>query len=638
MKMNLNLSIFIVFCLIQQLVYSKDDYKWLPYEKKDLPDSLKKEDAIYLENRITLDFMENAQTQLVYFKRIVVNSKQGVDNCSKREFYVYNNGKVSLKKARIIKTTGEIIDVGAENIIETVEEEKLKFVTRNNKRVQFLFNGLKEGDVIDVVYQIDFDRYLLSDTYYLESDLVSLNTILTIRNTSFYELSIFPSKNMADFIASPTASIPSFTWKRGFVKKVNDGKFNAPHPNSSSVAYSLWHTDKQLTYVDVYKSDLTEYNCAFGGGSISQEMIKAKVFTNEDIKEDKLLKTIEYFTKSGFKWINESEVSDKVKTMDFFDRKVINHTLFFRYFQAFCEEIKMPYEIGYTRNLLDGVFQQGYVTFEQLDIRYLYVKDETGNGHFLFAPARSDKYYRLDEIPYYAEGNSSVLLSGDKINLKNIGMMLLPESSAKQNKHTNNVLVRLGEKSDSVFIKRNDTFTGHYSHLIKGKDQKNWLKDFAVADTSLVPTSQNAVFPFDVQFKQEKKIGYKSLFTEIDDTLVWFQPKSILPPGVYYEGENINEMGDYVILPFLVYNKFAIYVEAPYALKLAESSRPISITNDLGTLKIELIHVNEKQLKITYEIMVNKRIVSTPSEKANLDSLLTEWKNIQSKKWVLKKG
>jgi hypothetical protein len=52
-----------------------DNYKWPEFSPVTVPDSLKGEDAIYLENRFTIDFMLDFETSIVFFKRIKMEWK-----------------------------------------------------------------------------------------------------------------------------------------------------------------------------------------------------------------------------------------------------------------------------------------------------------------------------------------------------------------------------------------------------------------------------------------------------------------------------------------------------------------------------------------------------------------------------------
>lgn len=633
-------SIITLICCLTQLSFTAfgGDYIWPTYTKKELPDSLKNEDAVYVENRTTYDFNDAGETHFVRFKRISINTKKGAEDFAQREIHLFNNGRLVMKKARIIKPTGEIIELTNQHIIETSKEEKSKYSTNKFRRIQFVFAGLDAGDVIDLAYEIDYDWYLRSRTLHLEDDLISLNSVLTLRNFSKYGLSMFPSKKLGNSVPDPRTGVYIYTWTKTGVKQEVDGSFKAPHPDGLYVAYQLWYMGKELNQRDLYEFDLENYSPLVGGtNQIDLAMKAGKIYKEEELKHEKLIKFIDFLATDKFKWISENEVSTNVKTLVYFDRNVINNTLFFRYMQVFCEEMKYNFDRGYTRSLLDGMFQHSYVVFDQLDTRFLLIKDEVSGGmHFVFGPNAQNSFYRLDEIPFYAEGNQSMQLVGDKINLSAAYELPLPVSTPKDNRHTNNILVRINSQNkDSIGVKRNDTFSGHYSYLLRGGNKMGWLSDFAVADTIIQPATINSTYPYETIFKQEKRIFNQSVFTEIDDTLSWFQPAEFIPSSVYFSEESIDELGDYIILPFLKYDKFAIYLESDKPMKLVDDIKSFSVENSIATLKMNALQVNPNQIKFTYELTLNKRTVLSESEKKDLNQLLTEWKTIQTKKWVI---
>jgi len=615
--------------------YGRADYKWMPYSKPVIPDSVKNEDAIYLENVTTIDFLQHSETSIVQFKRIYINTKKGAEAFAQREIYQFSGGVISMKKTRIIKANGDILELGDDNIIETYLEEKLQYETKNHRRIQFIFPNLEQGDVIDVVYQIDFSFAIYSKTLYMEDDLYSLSTRITLRNAGTLEVSLYPSDNMKNYTAT-YGYVPTFSWTKTGVSKEIDGYYNAPRPGSSKIVYVLWRPHEVLTYSDIYASDLQNYTPSAGINSLTKQIVADGVLTGLESPMEKIVLFLRHLSEADFEWIAESDISPAVKTVDYYDRGVINNTLFFRYVQALCQQQNLPYETGYTCSLLNGRFEHGYVALDQLDLRFIYIKDEFSNGHFLFGPQRRKAFYHLDEIPYYAEGNQSVLLAGDKINLSEASSMELPLSKAKDNKHTGSIVLKVNNPhTDSIAVKRTDLLSGHYSYLLRGRTQ-DWLEQFAIADTIITSTNAAAVYPFEQTYKQEKTVAETELITPVDDSLSWFMPSAFLPENIFFEGESVNELGDYIILPFLRYEKFSVYLESTDAITLLENVRSFNMGNGVANLQVDALQVNPKMIKITYELELKKRIIGNQAEREDLQQLLENWRTIQSKKWVVR--
>jgi len=629
--MKTRLTLLIVVCF-QSLI--AQNYNWPTIVTRTVPDSLKTEDAVYLDNVTTIDFKQHNETSIVYFKRIKLLTKKGVEDFSERELYQFNNGYIAMKKARVIKPSGDIIDLGDEHVKETFMEEKQNREKFYLKRIQLLFPNLEIGDVIDVVYQVDYDRNLLSKSIFLEADLVSLNSRLTLRNFSTFELNIYPTKGMGDVTSSNEGNMPSFSWNKTNVPKQTESYFSCPSPTASRVTYMLWYPGKRLTYDDVYKMDIENYSLQIGFKNITPSLVKRGVISNQEDPFVGLLELMDYL-KNSFTWVEGSEVSSTVKTIDYFLKSVVNDDLYFRYIQTYLEENKRTYQIGYTRSLLEGPFQHGYVTFDQLERRFLVIEDGSGNPHYVFPPNAKDKFYYLDEIPYYCEGNDAILLAGDNVVLKQIIPTKLPLSLITDNKHTCNLLVKVKNHTiDSLVAKRTDVFSGHYSYLLRGKTQRSWLKDLAVADTTLTATELGMVYPYNQTFKQETVLN--DCINQIEDSLHWFKPESVLPKGVYTEDESQEVTPEYAILPFLKQDKYSIYLESETPIVLAESKKTFTFSNEIGTITMEAIQSNATTIKFIYELKINERMLSDVAKNKAFHELQQTWYSYRTKKWIFK--
>jgi hypothetical protein len=631
MKISTTLLFILFFCCSTAL--ANDKYNWPELLNVTTPDSLKGEDAIYLDNRKTIDFHQMNETSIVHFKRIRLLSKQGVKNFSEHELYQFNSGHITMKKARVIKSSGEMIELSNQHIFETSAKEKIKYGTTYLRRIQFVFPNLEIGDVIDIVYQIDYDHYLLSNTLYLEDELVSLNSRLTLRNMSAFELSIYPTQNMSDFISNRDDDVPTFYWNKTSVRKQPEGFFFAHAPNSSKVAYTLWYEHKTLTYEEIYAMDLESYSTGKSIGGITGLLVGDGIISGVGEPMSELVRVIRYLQQ--FDRIPESEVSTAIKTVDYFKRSVISESLYFRYLQLYLEDTKLPYRIGFTKSLLNGPFQHGYVSFDQLDERFLVVYDEDNNAHFIFGQGSGGRFYHIDEIPFYCEGNESIVLKGDKINLSEAMPMSLPVSDATNNKHTGNILLKVDPATLSeIGAKRSDLFSGHYSYLLRGSQRQEWLRDFAVSDTLLIPSDSATVYPYELTFKQDTT--FREMISSIDDSLYWFKPELLLPEGIFYESETEKAIAEYGILPFLKQDKISIYLECTQPVTLAETTKKLSFSNDIGYLKVEVIQTNATTLKFVYEIRLNQRLLMTKQHNEAMHQLLVDWNSARSKKWAIR--
>lgn len=619
----------------KQLAFAGDKYVWPEFSQPTIPDSLKKEDAIYLENRTTIDFMMDYETTIVYFKRIKLLSKKGIENFINHDLFQFNSGSINLKKARIIKTDNSIQELGPENIKETFVDNKNKYESNYFKRIQFIFPNLEVGDVIDVVYQIDYSSYDLSNCVYLEDDLYSLNSRLSLRNFSNFELTVYPSKNLSNFVVKDQGTAPTFYWNIQGVKKYSQNEFSAHPENASKVAYTLWKPNETFSYNLIYSSDYDRYHAKTGFKTVGP------VFEQNGAADPELgplenLNAIIRFFETEFEWNEDENMPESIKAAECFRRKIIDSKIFFRLIQQYLDENDMKYHVGFTRDLNEGVFEHGFVALYQLDYRYLIIENIIGEKHFLFGPTGKDGFYYLDEIPAACEGNQSVLFTGDRDHVAT-SAVLLPESDCISNKHTATIVLKAEHLSDTILLmNRRDAFSGQHSIFFRNPSSSRHFKNMNVSDTILKPSEIKYLYPYPIHFKQEDTVS--TYFSNFDENLYSFNAEKLIPNFIFFSGETNEPTAEYSIIPFSKWQKYSIYIETPGPIKIADEMTSLVKSNSVGFVKTEIIQTDPSKIKINYEIKLEKRILSSEVESNEYLDLVKEWANILIKKWIIQEG
>ncbi len=628
------LSTLFLLCFINSSL-AGDKYIWPEFSNPAIPDSLKSEDAIYFENRITVDFMLDYETSVVYFKRIKLLSKKGVEDFINHDLFQFNSGRITLKKARIIKSDNSIKELTDENIMETFIDNKNKYESEYYKRIQFIFPNLEVGDVIDVVYQIDYKSYSLSHCIYLEDDLYSLNSRLSLRNFSNYELTVYPSKNLNNYVVKDKGTSPTFYWNIQGVKKNSQNEFSAHPANASKVAYTLWKPNETFSYNLVYSSDYDRYHANTGfkrAGLVFEE----NGILKQDLSPLENLNAIIHFFETDFTWNEDENMPESIKAADCFRKRIIDQKIFFRLIQQYLDENDVKYHVGFTRNLNEGVFEHGFVALYQLDYRYLIIENTGGDEHFLFGPTSKSRFYYIDEIPAFCEGNQSILFTGDRDKVST-SSVLLPQSDFNNNKHTATIVLKTNHLSDStISINRRDSFSGQQSVLFRNPSTARFFKNMNVCDTILKPSEVKYVYPYPVNFKQEDTV--RTYFSNFDDKLYSFNAEKLVPNFIFFSGETTEPLADYSIIPFSKQQKYSIYIESPNTIKVADKVTSVVKSNSVGTVKTEIIQTDANKIKINYEIKLEKRILSNETESGEYQELVKEWANIVIKKWIIQEG
>lgn len=615
------------------IAHAGDKYTWPEFAPVTIPDSLKNEQAIYLENRLTIDFMPDYEMSYVSFKRIKILSKKGVESFINHDLYQFNGGIIKLMKARIIKPDGSIIELGTENIKETAIDSKSKYESSYIKRIQFIFPNLEVNDIIDVVYQIDSKSYDLSDCRYLESDLVSLNSKLALRNFSKYDLTVFPSKSLTNYKLTKEGGSPVFSWEIKNVPKIAENTFRAYPDNAQKVVYNLWMPGERLDYEVIYSGDYDRYHVRHGFKSFTDELVVAGI-TKPDLDILENINRITRYFEKEYTWNGDENIPASVKPSDFFYRHMIDYTNYFRLIQLYLEENEITYHVGFSSDISDGVFEHGYVALHQLEYRFLLIEIAPGNEHFQFAPATKNSFLYIDEIPAWCEGNQAIVFSGNRDKMA-LSKAIIPQSDWTNNKHTANIFIKTPKlSSEKHVMNRRDSFSGLYSFPFRNPKNARNFKRMNVSDTIIKPSEVKEVYPYALTIKQDDTLT--NLFSEFDTKLYAFNARELIPNYIHFEDETKEEPGTYTMLPYSKHQKYAIYIESQDSIKVADNITSFSKENSVGSVKCDIIQTNPKTIKVSYEIKLIKRLLATPAENQEYMDLLEEWANMVIKKWIIR--
>ena len=624
-----NQLMFLVFALCTIFSARADGaigkFIWPEYNKVELPDSLKSEAAFFLQNITTTDIKDS-----------YLNSDEAAEEYSLKEFYVGDNGRIGMLNARTIKSNGEIVNLDGGQIITTYAETKTKYGSYGTRKVQLTYPNVEVGDVIDFAYRIDIDYYILSDLFVLESYIPSIYSRITIRNMSPFDITAYSLHDMPEMVSKKTAGIETISWQKSGVGVRKYGSVNALAPTAPHCVYVLWRRGESLTYDPIYKNNVLDYPNNFGPNNyITDRLIDEGVIKKEESKMIQLKKAIDHFSKE-FSWDSEAASNLPSSSVKAFKDQIIDGTHYIRFVIKFMSENDIKFERCFTKSLLDGKFEHGYISHEQLDYFFLIASDENGAIHFIFPPRGRDKFYYFDEIPYYVEGNQSIALFGEKDFLDSQSSIAIPAGNEKSNTHFANLLMEVSY-NDSIIskTKRKDVFKGHFSYLTRSRNGNDWLNEYNVLHdtTELEPSREDAFYPYEIEFVQEGLT--RSFFKEIDDSLFWFESEDLLPKGVYEENETDDELGDYLVLPFLKTNSISVFVKSEKSIQLAEDMNELSFENEIGQVNTKILQLNDNMLKLTYSIIVKKRFVDGEVEVEQFKELLEKNKDIRSKKWVV---
>lgn len=617
--------------LITNLSFAGNGITWPEYEKKEIPDSLNSENAVYIQNVKTIDFNTVGETSWIVFKRIKLNSNSSVDDLSKQEFYVPDGGKLGRLFGRIIKSNGTIEEIEEIDKYKTKITEKNEFGASTLTKYQVLFSNAEVGDVLDLYYEIKLDGYIYSSILYLEDEWSSMYSRITLRNYSRLDITALVVNQEEQPGVKLVDGIPTITWEKEGIGKSKEGYFNAPSPSQPCLIFNLWSPNEVLDYNAIYYFDANKYPANYSKiNSLNKILLEASIITETDPVALKVQKLVKYFEEE-FSWVDNLQVEPLIKLNGHFSNKNINSEVFFYYLQKLLTENNSTFYRCYSKSLLDGNFIHGAVALEQLDRRYLLFYDETNAEHFIFQPSNSGKYYYLDEIPFYCEGNQSIALNGKNVTLDELLRVQLPESGMKENTHFVKCMLNISSDTTAI-MKRDDDLSGHFSYLLRGKSEKDWLTDLNICDSLIAVNSKSEIYPYGKKYKQEAEVRFE--LKDLNDSLSWFSLNGFLPNSFFIDDEENNELGDYVVMPFKKMESFSFYVTSESDIRLGEQFSD-KLTNSVGEVSVNSVQMSDKMIKISYELKLEKRILTSKQETQSFIDLIEFWDDIADKKWLI---
>lgn len=631
------LFLLILFTLPQ---FSKADggrgtYIWPEYKGITVPDSLKSEAAFFIQNMTTIDFMSSFETQIVVFKRVYINSEEAAEKYSKKELIVGNSGTITMIAARTLKNSGEILELGKEDILETFTKTRNKYGRETVKKIQLIYPQVQVGDVLDFAYQIDLDGFIYSDMLYLEDEIPSMHTRISLRNmTDVLDLTAYSVNGIPKMITSNSGGIKTAYWEKKGVSSIKTDFFNAISPKHPYLVYTLWKPSEDMDYKTIFEYETMTFPYNYGGfTSLTEYFIEQGIFKEEDESFVRLKKIISYLDQECT-WNRDKGTKYVKESINFLKKKKVDAVLFQRYIMKFLFENRMAYEQGFTKSLRDGFFEHGFVSLEQLSHRFLIIYDAEENGHFLFPPRGENLFYFLDEIPYYLEGNQSIAIKSEKNALKDQFAVLLPESPGKMNRHKASIVMKL-DKDLGATMKRKDRLNGHYSFLTRGGYSSIWLDELRIAPDSveIEPASVQGYYPYKTEYAQSD-LTFDG-FQKFGDSLVWFDPSDLLPMGVYQDNEADEELGNYVVLPFLKQTEIAVFIQSESPISIAEDEKEIAYSNSIGEVKAKISKADDTVLKATFSVETKKRYLDNEADIKAFEELLQKYAEISKKKWLL---
>lgn len=596
---------------------------WPSYSEVEIPDSLLNEKAIFLSNVRTIGFNNMGQTDVNIFKRILVLNDDGAEEISAFKFFIKDNTNIIRLGGRIIKEDGKIINLSETQVSKKFTTVKDEYSGKTLRLFQINYPSLQIGDVIDLMYDIKVDNYVLSDNLYLEDSYASLNSRITLRNVSNLEINAYVMNSTTQPTSTRVDGIDLLNWERKGVAKMNDTYFHAPSPKQQCLIYSLWGVDETLNYDAIFYLDYDTYpNSSFPLNNFNNYFIDQSVYTLEDPILIKIQKLIAYLDKSCT-YKKNLQTEPIIKVLGNIKDHEINTQNFFIAAQEILKTARTKFWIGYTQSLMYGPFYNGIVSLSQLNTRFLIIELEDGTQHYLFGPSE-DRWYYLDEIPYFIEGNEAVAMLGKDGVLDKLLPVTLPKSGSLDNSHFVKLLVK--KEGEKLSYRRDDHLSGHFSTLVRSNDQSYWLHLFALEQDSVNHFQQENFYPYNLDVSTSDVSNFLISKNENGSTSIAL--KNMIPLTIFStEEDNEYELENYVVLPFEKSLKYSIYYQSDNKVNLSVKNE-IYLSNSIGEISYKSVQMTENVISINVTLTIANRYLDTPAKLKDFNDLLLKWSEV----------
>jgi hypothetical protein len=232
-------------------------------------------------------------------------------------------------------------------------------------------------------------------------------------------------------------------------------------------------------------------------------------------------------------------------------------------------------------------------------------------------------------------------MSGTDLKIKNVASLKLPESAFNENKLTSQIRMKV-QKGDSIkgVYSRKDVATGQFSNLLrineKGENEAFWFESFGISKKKLPLFKEQNIFPYEIEIRQDSLKS--NCFETIEDSLYWLNISEFIPEFVFEDNTSEDDLGNYLVLPFKHLKSFSFYIENEAGISCAEKENSILKSNSIGEVSTKSLQVSPTILKVEYIIKLKERTIDGPEKVKEYLDLLQYWKEVSTKKWILKIG
>lgn len=456
-----------------------------------LPANFKGQSAVYLTDSRTFHYKFEGKNlfQFNYVYRLIkVEDDKGIEMFNKIYLHIPGDAEISGIRARVITSTGKVIDVPANKIKEEEED--------GHKYKLFAMEGIDKGAEVEYSYTLKSNpSFFGSETF--QTKAVPLHQarflVITPKHLKFEAKGFNGFSVLKDSIINEERFIPGFS---SDIPELNDEKYGLRDPYLQRADYKFSYNLAQNDDVELYTWKELSRNAYNNTSSFTEKEKKsiAKFLETANIpagsNEETTIRMLEDHMKTKIN-VDEKLVSEDANNLEAIIKSGnTNNFGAVRFFVAMLENKNIKYQVVFpsVRNQLP--LDEELANWNRINETLIYFP---ATKKFVEPSASSVRYPFVD--PYWA-GTRGLFVKGTQIgDVKTaIGKFEdIPIEPLAENAHNMEVYARLDPTADSLIINSKQILTGYaamsyrplWAYLPKDKQEeaiKEIIKSVAKSD------------------------------------------------------------------------------------------------------------------------------------------------------------
>jgi len=409
---NFILILFITCNSIAQTVPFYESYTWETTPSYQVEESDK--DMVAIKDKIVTEYYFEDQNLTEYYlehKILWLNSDDRIEEYNKIYLPFSNNASLKLSKARVIKKTGEVIELEESKILSAEDEET------GRKYKYFALEGIEKGSIVEYYYvvkkrptyqgaridiQNDYDKQIVEFDLYAPSNL----------------LFTFKSFNLNNKVTKDETSLEKLHWQLT-VKDVVGVDKEEQSPYRAALGFVMYklHQNTAKNIIITSYNDVAQNLYAFYYPEYNEEETKLinkfakNIKLDEDQDEEDKARIVDLYIKENI-YFSDNDSENLKNLTNVLNSKTANETGIVKLYVALFKKFNITHEMVLTSNRTQLKFDREFEATNYLQ-------------EFLFYFPASKKYLSPSKFgtrfgfppPFYMD-NYGLFVTGYNINGK----------------------------------------------------------------------------------------------------------------------------------------------------------------------------------------------------------------------------